>query len=223
MEIKLVILQTNRLKEMKEFYVNLFGFPLIKEDNKSFRMAVGSSELEFTEKHVEGNPFYHFAFNIPSNQFQEAKAWVKERVELNVEDGEDEAYFSFFSAHALYFYDPAGNIVEFISRQTSVEGSRPFSIESVLNISEIGLTVDDAIRAGNRLIEKGIRERDNNPLSQTSLNFMGERSKGIYMILNQPGRRWIFSDKISAIYPIEVYTADGKQVVVTSEKKFKVY
>lgn len=223
MEIKLVILQTDKIDEMKKFYVELFGFPIIKENNSSFRIKAGSSELEFTTEHVKGNPYYHFAFNIPSNKFREAKSWVKERVELSVEDGEDEAYFSFFSAHALYFFDPAGNIVEFISRQGSEEEKKPFSIDSVINISEIGLTVNDAISAGSRLIGIGINERDNNPLSQTSLNFMGDKSKGIFIILNQPGRRWIFSDKISATFPLEILTTDGSKIVVNSENIFQVY
>nr|WP_304216530.1 VOC family protein [Fredinandcohnia onubensis] len=222
MEIKLVILQTDRIDEMKKFYVDLFRFPLIKENNSSFRIKVGSSELEFTSENVKGNPYYHFAFNIPSNKFREAKSWVKERVELSVEDGEDEAYFSFFSAHALYFYDPAGNIVEFISRQGSEEETNPFSIDSVINISEIGLTVNDAISAGTRLIEIGIKERDNKTLSQTSLNFMGEKLKGIFIILNQPGRRWIFSDKLSAIYPLKILTTDGSIIVVNASNQFEV-
>lgn len=222
MEIKLLILQTGNLNEMKKFYLDILGFPLINEDKESFRIAVGSSELEFTSESVKGNPFYHFAFNIPSNQFNEAKSWVKERVKLNVEDGDDEAYFSFFDANALYFYDPAGNIVEFISRHASEEGTNPFSIENVLNISEIGLTVDDAIHAGKWLIDIGINKRDNDPLSQTSLNFMGEKSKGIFMILNQPGRRWIFSDKISAIYPLEIFTTAGNRIRVNSDHLFGI-
>ena len=223
MEVQVIKLQTDSMNAMKKFYADLFGFPLINENKSSFRIKVGSSELEFTTENVKGNPFYHFAFNIPSNQFSKAKSWVKERVELNVEDGGDEVYFSFFSAHAFYFYDPAGNIVEFISRQGSKEEAKPFSIDNVINISEIGLTVNDAISAGTRLIEIGINERDNNPLSQTSLNFMGDKSKGVFIILNQPGRRWIFSDKISAIFPIEILTTDGRKIIVNSENLIEVY
>ncbi|WP_010676623.1 VOC family protein [Bacillus timonensis] len=223
MVIKLLILQTDRINEMKKFYVDLFGFPLIKEDKDCFRIAVGSSQLEFTSEKVKGHPYYHFAFNIPSNQFNEAKSWVKEKVKLNVEDGEDEVYFSFFEANALYFYDPAGNIVEFISRNTSKTETKTFSIENVLNISEIGLTVDDAVKAGNKLMEIGIYERDNGPLSQTSLNFMGEKSKGIFIILNQPGRRWIFSNKISEVYPVEILTDDSSRITVRSDNQVEIY
>ncbi|MFC4023030.1 VOC family protein [Oceanobacillus longus] len=224
MEIKSLTLQTNNIKKMREFYVDTFGFPVLMEDDHSFRIGIGSSELEFTSENVKGHPYYHFAFNIFANKFDEAKSWVKERVQLNVRDGEDEVYFSHFQAHAFYFYDPAGNIVEFISRPfTSKKGEEPFSIEGVLNISEIGLTVADAISAGEKLIEIGINERDNDPLSSTSLNFMGEKSKGIFILLNQPGREWIFSDKISAIYPMEITTSTNSKIIVNSEHILEVY
>jgi len=224
-EIKSVTLQTNNIKEMREFYVDTFGFPLLMEDKNSFRIRIGSSEIEFTSENAVGKPYYHFAFNIQANKFVEAKSWVKEKVILNVEGAEDEADFSHLPAHALYFYDPAGNVVEFISRYSiSEEGMEPFSTDKgVLNISEIGLTVDDAIDAGERLIDIGIHERDNDPLSSTSLNFMGENSKGIFIILTQPGRRWIFSDKLSAIYPLEIITTNNSRVVINSDNLLEVY
>ena len=103
---------------MRSFYVGLFGFPLIKEDDNRFRIKAGSSELEFTSENVKGSPYYHFAFNIQANKFEEAKSWVKERVKLNVEDGEDEAEFSHLPAYALYFNDPAGNIVSRVHFKT---------------------------------------------------------------------------------------------------------
>lgn len=224
MEIMSLKLQTNCIKEMREFYVNKFGFSVVHEDVDSFRISIGSSELEFTSKDVNDNPYYHFAFNIFPNKFEEAKSWVKKRVDLNKRDGEDEVYFSHFQARAFYFYDPAGNIVEFISRPlTSKEGEGSFSIDSVLNISEIGLTVADAISAGEKIIALGINKRDNDPVSSTYLNFMGEKSKGIFIILNQPGREWIFSDKLSAIYPMEIITSNNSKIVVNSEHILEVY
>lgn len=209
---------------MKKFYIDLFQFPLVNEDKDSFCIKVGTSQLEFTSKNVKGNPYYHFAFNIPTNQFSEAKSWVKERVELSLEDGSDEVYFAKFLAHALYFHDPAGNIVEFIARGSiPVEATVPSSCDAILNISEIGLTVDDAIRVGSELIEKGINVRDNRPLSTTSLNFMGEKVKGIFIILNQPGRRWIFSDKLSAVFPLEIKTDTSITIKVRSDNEIEVY
>jgi catechol-2,3-dioxygenase len=170
MEIKSVILQTRNIIEMRAFYIDTLGFPLIREGENSFRFAVGSSELEFTSNDVDGNPYYHFAFNIPPNKFNEAKTWAKKRVSLNMEDGEDEIYFPHLPAHALYFDDPSGNVVEFIARYSvSGHSTEPFSIKSVLNVSEIGLTVDDVFCAGKSLSDIGVTERDNREISKRNL------------------------------------------------------
>ena len=115
MEIRQVTLQTKNLAKMKAFYIETLGMSLTQESEESFQVAVGSSLLEFTSMNVEGEPYYHFAFNIPSNKFKEAKTWVKGKVELNVENGEDQVEFSHLLADSIYFYDPAGNIVELIS------------------------------------------------------------------------------------------------------------
>ncbi|WP_028784791.1 VOC family protein [Thalassobacillus devorans] len=222
MDIRKVVLQTTKLKEMQEFYVSRLGFRLLHEAADHFRIAVGASELEFTSEKIEGNPYYHFAFNIPANKFNEAKLWMKEKVRLNVEDGEDDVYFSHMDAYAFYFYDPSGNIVEFISRSTSKERMEPFSAASILNISEMSLTVNDAITAGGKLRDIGIKERDNESISSTSLNFMGDRESGVFLLLVQPGRKWFFSDKVSAIFPIEITLQNNMKVCINRDNKLAI-
>ena len=145
MEIKLLTLQTNKLEMMKEFYTQHLGFSICEENLNGFQIQVGTSILEFTNKKVAGEPYYHFAFNIPANQFQVAKEWLEEKTPLLLEDGEDEAYFSFWPAYACYFEDPAGNIVELIARSNvNPTSEAPFSVNNILNISEIGFIVKDA-------------------------------------------------------------------------------
>lgn len=218
MEIKQVILQTNTMNETKRFYTDTLGFSLIKEEEEMFCVAIGSSEMVFAKTDEKVSPYYHFAFNIQSNKFDEAKSWVKERVNLNKEDGKDEADFSFLQAHSLYFYDPSGNIVEFISRHAISEADdKLFSSKSILNIGEISLTVPDVQYVGQQLIDIGINERNNRPLSTTSLNFMGDKTTGAFILLVQPGRRWIFSDKISAVFPVEIILASGERITLNEQ------
>ncbi|MRG86049.1 VOC family protein [Salinibacillus xinjiangensis] len=222
MDIKSVVLHTAELLEMKRFYMNVLGFELVNEEEDRFRIAIGSSELEFTAKAANGNPTYHFAFNIPSNRFDEAKSWAKDRVSLNEEDGEDEAHFDFLSARALYFYDPAGNIVEFISRQkVSGKSAASFSISSILNIAEVSLVIDDVDGAGERLNKIGLTERNEEPIDSESLNFIGEG--GAYILLTQPGRRWIFSDKQAVIQPLQITLANNHQMIINWDNKLEVY
>ena len=59
-------------------------------------------------------------------------------------NGDDEYHFASWNAHACYFRDPAGNILEFIARH-NLKNDRPgeFSARDILAASEIGVVVDD--------------------------------------------------------------------------------
>ncbi|WP_410983173.1 glyoxalase [Bacillus cereus] len=215
MLINKVILYSNTLEEMRRFYNNSLSFQLIHSDEASFSIQVGESELEFCKSHSNTKPFYHFAFNIPSNQFAEAKEWAKKKVVLNVEDGADEVYFSRSNAHSFYFMDPAGNIVEFISRHTTPsESNEPFSIDSILNVSEMSLTTDEVLKVGNQLIEYGIPVRDGEELSD-GFQFMGEN--GIYLLLGPSGRRWFFSDLDAEVHPLMIEIDNKKQIEINRQ------
>jgi len=214
MEINKVTIHTSKLHETRHFYEYVLGFQLTTSNENQFAVQVGSSLLEFLETKKETNPFYHFAFNIPSNRFQEAKNWAKVRVTLTVEDGMDEVYFRFLDAHSFYFIDPSGNIVEFISRHSvSVQSNDAFSANSILNISEINVTTSDVMSVGNQLIANGIKVRDGNELTN-SLNFMGK--EGCFLLLGPENRRWIFSDKRSRSFPV-VITIDQEKVIEVDE------
>ena len=218
MEIKLLTLQTNKLETMKEFYTQHLGFSICGESPNGFQIQVGTSILEFTNENVAGEPYYHFAFNIPANQFQEAKEWLKGKTTLLLEDGEDEADFSFWPAHACYFEDPAGNIVELIARYNENPNSEsPFSVNSILNISEIGLIVKDAPMVGEQLKEINIFDSDNDPITNSSLSFMQENNNGVFIILTSIGRRWLFSEKKSKIFPMKI-TLDKQLVIGVDEE-----
>ena len=222
MEIKILRLQTDELEIMKEFYTQHLGFSICGESLYSFQIQVGTSILEFTNEKVVGEPYYHFAFNIPSNQFQEAKEWLKGKITLLLEDGEDEADFSFWPAHACYFEDPAGNIVELIARYNVNPNSEPpFSVNNILNISEIGLIVQDAPMVGKQLKKVNIFERDNDPITNTTLNFMQENNNGVFILLTSISRRWLFSEKKSEIFPMTI-TLD-KQLVLGVDEELEFF
>ncbi|MFD6441335.1 VOC family protein [Peribacillus sp. NPDC060186] len=203
MLINKVSLIASNIAEMKKFYVELLNAKLLDESHHGFTIKAGDSELVFTETKHGREPFYHFAFNIPSNQFQEAKQWIKGRTTLNTEDGDDEVYFSHLNAHSLYFTDPAGNIVEFIARHSiAPESDVPFSMDSLLNIGEINLTTTEINAIGQKLIDFGIPPRDNGTLNPNGISFMG--SNGVFILLSKPGRRWFFSDRAAEVHPLTI-------------------
>ncbi len=52
-----------------------------------------------------------------------------------------------WDADNLYFYDPAGNILELIARHTlDNKSNKAFNAQSLLNISEIGIATNDVAK-----------------------------------------------------------------------------
>ncbi|WP_419884156.1 hypothetical protein ACN6MY_12205 [Peribacillus sp. B-H-3] len=68
-----------------------------------------------------------------------------------------------------------------------------------------------------------LTERDNNTISRKTLNFMGDRRNGIFIILAQPGIIWIFSDKTSAIFPLEITLINNNKKIINSNNEFQIY
>jgi catechol-2,3-dioxygenase len=206
---KAVTLITNQLNELKSFYQNILEMPLIEDGLDSFTLQIGSSALTFKASHLPAA--YHFAFNIPGTHMAEAKKWLQARVVLNREDGNDEIYYKRFDADAVYFDDPAGNVVEFIGRRTKV-GVGSFTPDSLLNISEMSITTSDVLEVAMKLKEVGVTSFNNQPIEPDSLNFLGEDDTLI--ILVPPKRRWYFSEKFSEICPLEIELVNGRSILI---------
>ena len=86
-----------------------------------------------------------------------------------------------------------------------------------MNISEIGLIVKDAPMVGKQLKKMNIFERDNDPITNTSLSFMQENNNGVFILLTSIGRKWLFSEKESKIFPMQI-TLDNDYVIGVNEE-----
>lgn len=153
MIITQLALRTASLTALRTFYNQRLDLPITDVRSSKFTIDIGKTCLTFSEATGGTDPFYHFAVNIPRNQFTSAKEWLANRVELlRTEDGEDEFTFEFMNAKAVYFIDPAGNIVELIARQNlSNDSAQPFCEDEFLEISEIGLPVREVLSTAREL------------------------------------------------------------------------
>jgi catechol-2,3-dioxygenase len=146
MKIKELKIYTQNLREQIDFYSNLIGLKLIETSENEVQFMVGRSILKI----VQSEKFkpYHFAINIPCNKENEALKWLKKRVKI-LKDGNTEIQdFDFWNAKAIYFYDIDKNIVELIARKNMKnESKEEFSVNSLLEISEIGMPVSDIEKA----------------------------------------------------------------------------
>jgi hypothetical protein len=116
-------------------------------------LAAGETLLTFTAAEPsDGQPFYHFAFNIPENRIESACCWQTKRTPLlpiparlrDPEHSNDVVNYAHWNAHSIFFFDPAGNVVECIARHDLRNAaSGDFGSSDILYASEIAFVTDD--------------------------------------------------------------------------------
>jgi hypothetical protein len=153
-------------------------------------IVVGETRLRF--ERGEGEPFYHFAFLVPGDRFDGALAWAEERVEILV-DAEGTRIFrttDAWDSSAVYFHDPAGNILELIAHHGLEETghSGAFAASELVGFSELGL-VGDRRKLLSRLQAAGLELFRGTVDEPDRLGFVGEL--GRTFILSPPRRGWL--------------------------------
>jgi catechol-2,3-dioxygenase len=146
MHIRYLELPATDLQAQRDFYAHELELPAALSTAR-LEVQAGETTLVFTQADSGFDGAYHFAFNIPENRFRAAKEWIGQRLPvLRNAEGRDEYDFDNWRAHAFYFKDAAGNILEFIARHdlpNAVDG--PFDGRQILCVSEIGLPSEDVI------------------------------------------------------------------------------
>ncbi len=203
MRIHRLELASSDLAAQQAFYGDTLGLTIIRADRAALELMVNHTRLIFrSAPRAETGP-YHFAFNIPRNLFPEAKAWLAARTPLlHDRDGQDEFFFKDWDAEAVYFADPAGNIVELIARRSlDVEMPPPFGAEHWLAVSEIGIGVPDAPSAAAILQERTWIP----PYHPASDTFIPMGTPEGLLILVTRGREWFPDTGVeAACLPVEV-------------------
>lgn len=209
MDIRELRLLTSDLALQRDFYIQRLSLPAPLATPDRLTLQMGTSRLTFTPAPLDAHPFYHFAFNIPPQQFAEAKAWIARRVPLITNQiGADEFYFEAWNAHALYFYDPAGNLVEWIARHTlASQPHPPFTAQSLLHVSEIGL-VTDSVPDTVHMLRAQLGVSLYQGTRSDEFTVVGNEA-GLFIVVKR-GRIW-FPDtgKPAALAPVSVTVAEG--------------
>lgn len=155
MKISYLELFTNDLQLLADFYSQTLELP-IKLSPEKLEVQAGRTTLVFVKAQPDFDGAYHFAFNIPENQIQQAKEWVLARTELLFDENKQDVFdFSNWNAHSIYFKDSAGNVLEFIARHDlKNDFDEKFESNQILNVSEIGLPSEDVMGLANELCAK---------------------------------------------------------------------
>jgi hypothetical protein len=213
MKIKRLVLQTSYLETLKEFYSSILELPVQVMNEEKILIKVGATDLIVSETKT-GEPFYHFAINIPSNKIEEAKAWLNNKVKLLwIGDyNSDIADFVNWHAKSVYFYDPAGNILELISRfDLNNKSRRSFSSQQFISISEVGVVFK----------QDEFDQKTAEVLNLHSLSYFSKQpplpqfraigdDEGLFVVVPE-NRNWYPTNKPSGIFPMIVDFENGKE------------
>ncbi len=186
MHIRQLTIFTSQLGIQRKFYAETMGLPLKNETPDAVSFAIGKSGFTLKEK-AHATP-YHFAINIPSEDEEKALQWLKERVGVLAAQGSEIQDFSSWNAKSVYFYDPDKNIVEFIARRNlRYPPVQPFGHRSMLEVSEIGLAVDDIPPYFAQLnTQLGLERYDGN---MEQFGAVGDEN-GLFICINRHKKTW---------------------------------
>lgn len=201
MRIKHLTLDCANLQEQKYFYTKKFGFEIVDESEGHITLKMGSSLLTFNENRLKKS-YYHFALNIPFDSIKAAVAWLDKKVDIiETKDGKVQD-FSNWEALAIYFLDPAGNIVEFIGRKRLKGKTRTvFNEKDVMSISEVGLPVFQVSETFDLINkEAGIPKFD---CKSSTFCACGD-DNGLFIIVDKAEKAWFPTDEPAKAYPLQV-------------------
>ena len=195
MEIRFLAIETANFAETVHFYRRTLEVAVLSEGPGYAVLHLGNSQLLLRQA-LQGQPFYHLAFDIPQNQLSQAAQWLERRVPLLERHGEREVFFEDWNATSVYFHDPSDNIVELIARHNLAnDRAQAFDADSLLSVSEIGWPSQDPARTSQ---EMGIEAwRDYGP-------FKALGSESGLILLVPIGRGWLPTDRPAESHPCEV-------------------
>lgn len=207
MQIKELRLTTNfDLDTQKKFYTEILAMPIQEESRSYFCVQAGATKLFFEKGSLPA--YYHFAFNIPVHLMQSALHWTKQNLVILTDNGTELIDFPNWDAQAIYFKDPAGNILEFIGRRDILVERKGeiFHPKQIINISEIGLPSNDTISLRAK-IEQHLAVPH---YSGDSPRFyaMGN-PEGLFILVDQNIKKWYPTDIPEKAFPLGVSFSQG--------------
>ena len=224
LELKIL---TKNFEQSRKFWIENLGLELLPPqppllpNNFEFTVKVGNSRLHFVKANIAPGmeditfPQYHFAFNIPSNQIENALSWLQNYgnqftdgpstpVKIWVKEGTGAEIIrrDRYNAHSVFFSDPGGNMIELVARHNlnnQQEGN--FNKSMFLNISEVAIVTKD-VRESAKIIKDNF---DVTEVPGTTSGFKPLGGENGLIDLVVPGRPWEPTDsQIATSWPMTI-------------------
>jgi hypothetical protein len=211
MQLRELHLLTGDLKGTFQFYKEVLDLSGTYNQAGCLSLMMGDTNIVFKSSGAL-QPYYHFALDIPVNQFEATMDWVGARVPLLPVPGSGFiADFASWNARSFYFYDNNHNIVEFICRNDADHRSAELEeAPGILYVSEIGIVTPDVTAFSDQLLERYNLEIFKKQPRQQNFTAIGD-DRGLLIIAGLE-RNWYPTDKPSKSFPTKiVFHANGRE------------
>lgn len=214
MNIQRLILYTHALEAMKGFYAETLGLRLIMDRPLAFAVQIGGTMVEF---HAwEQVCRYHFAINVPPGSIEAAHDWLAARTPILLRDGDRIVEFPNWKARAVYFHDPAGNIVELIARdEFDFHPQGEFDRDHLASISEIGLPAYDLEASLKRVLE----ETSEQVYWRSGADFVAVGDvEGLLLFVPADRWEWLPTGAIAQAAPCQFWVSSGSRFMIAFDE-----
>ncbi|HET8752952.1 MAG TPA: VOC family protein [Salinimicrobium sp.] len=214
MRIEKLKIYSSQPEKQLRFYRDVLQLDVLESSNDSFEIKIGYSTLKIEQK--ENASPYHIAFHIPALQEMKALEWLKKRVVVLKDDGNEIVDFSSWKAKSVYFYDADKNIIEFISRRDFFPSKNEvFSGKRLIGISEIGLATESVQQKFNFLNEHFSVKK----FTEDYETFCATGDEeGLFIVINKERKTWFPSNDKAYSSEFEISIKTGE---ISGELTFK--
>lgn len=192
MKLLNIKLYTHNLEATRLFYVGRLGLPLLSRSAAHLTVVIGWTHLTFR---LVGQPVtpYHLAINVPRGSLEVAMYYFDFAYLDTQAPGKTIADFPDWRARSCYFYDNAGNLLEFIARTDLPLDDSNLTINALFQgVSELGLATEDVAHTTALLQRRFGIGQFTRTLPAPDFNALGD-DNGLF-VLSRVGRKWLFSD-----------------------------
>lgn len=215
MDIKSLQLLSRNIDQQKEFYSDLLGFSL-KYDKNGFSIQAGATKVSF-ELDLDGDNFYHFAFLVADNHFEDCLAYVKNKGISILPDKftlEEITYWDNNSGRSFYFFDADQNIVEFITRPSlNYISDQPWSINEIIKINEIGTPVNAPLETSTCLLNNFPFSIPQHNIDRFNDTFCWYGSFEGTLLIVKKGREWYPTAKSAISSNLKIQIKENDKII----------
>ncbi|GAB3511398.1 hypothetical protein GCM10027341_50820 [Spirosoma knui] len=191
MKFLAIDLYTNDPIGTRAFYTQRLGLPIVSESATHLTLQLGWTQLTFWAVSVPVAP-YHLAINVPRGALEVCMYYFDFEYLDTQARGQTVAEFPNWNARAAYFYDNAGNLLEFIGRADLPLDDPNLTINDLFQgVSEIGIATEDVTLTTCQLAAQFGIEQFSKSAPKLDFNAVGN-DDGLF-ILSRIGRKWLFS------------------------------